>query len=166
MPKKKPKRRPVSVMNEDQRYEARSSRRNRMVKWASISIIVALVMSLLAAAISVAPSSAQMLSSTPTPTACAEIDTDGDGQTNSIDSDIDGDGTVNGLDDDIDGDGLLNADDSDPAATNCGANAPLPVLFEEKESTENTQPVWPVIFVLVAAAAGYLVLRRLRSKRK
>jgi hypothetical protein len=60
----------------------------------------------------------------------------------------------------------LNADDSDPAATNCGANAPLPVLFEEKESTENTQPVWPVIFVLVAAAAGYLVLRRLRSKRK
>ena len=164
MPKKKSKRKPVSVMNEDQRYEARSSRRNLMVKWASISIIVALVMSLLAAAISVAPSSAQMLASTPT--ACAEIDTDGDAETNSVDSDIDGDGTVNGLDDDIDGDGLMNSDDSDPAATNCGANAPLPVLFEEKESTENTQPVWPVIFILVAAAAGYLVLRRLRSKRK
>jgi hypothetical protein len=164
MPKKKSKRKPISVMNEDQRYEARSSRRNRMVKWASISIIVALVMSLLAAAISISPSSAQMLSSTPT--ACAEIDTDGDAETNSVDSDIDGDGTVNGLDDDIDGDGLANAEDSDPAATNCGANAPLPVLFEENEPTENTQPVWPVIFVLVAAAAGYLVLRRLRSKRK
>ena len=100
MPKKKSKRKPISIMNEDQRYEARSSRRNRMVKWASISIIVALVMSLLAAAISISPSSAQMLSSTPT--ACAEIDTDGDAETNSVDSDIDGDGitesrAVNGV---------------------------------------------------------------------
>jgi hypothetical protein len=161
MPKKKSKRKPMNVLNEDQRYEARSAMRNRLVKWAAISIIVALVMSLLVAAISISPSNAQMLSSTPT--ACAEIDTDGDAQTNSVDSDIDGDGTVNGLDDDIDGDGLKNADDSDPAATNCGANAPLPVLFEEKESSENTQPAWLAIIAIAAAAVGYLLLRRLRK---
>lgn len=136
--------------------------RNRVVKWASIAIVLAMVLSLLAAAISIAPASA----SNPTPTICASADTDGDAQSNNIDSDIDGDSIVNGLDDDIDGDGILNAVDSDPAATNCGANAPLPILYEEKNLTENTQPSWPLILALVVAAAGYLMLRRIRSARK
>ena len=162
MPKKKSSRKSKSAVIAQFESEATSSMRTKVVKWASIAIVLAMVLSLLAAAISISPASA----SDPTPTVCASADTDGDAQSNNTDSDIDGDGTVNGLDDDIDGDGILNAVDSDPAATNCGANAPLPILYEEKNNTENTQPTWPVILALVVAAAGYLMLRRIRSSRK
>lgn len=159
MPKKKRSR---VVRVESAQPATDSPMKNKLVKWASIAIVVAMIMSLLAAAFSLSPASA----SNPTPTICASADTDGDAQSNNVDSDIDGDGTVNGLDDDIDGDGILNAVDSDPAATNCGANAPLPILYEDAQTQESQQPSWPIVLGLVAAAAGYLLLRRSRASRK
>lgn len=162
MPKKKRTRKPSEISGAIRDEQSIPTFRTRIVKWASIAIVIAMMLSLLAAAVSISPASA----SDPTPTVCASADTDGDAQSNNIDSDIDGDSIVNGLDDDIDGDGILNAVDSDPAATNCGANAPLPILYEDKNIEENTQPTWPVILALVVAAAGYLMLRRIRSVRK
>lgn len=172
MPKKKSKRKQVSAVSavsEDQRYEARYSRRNRMVKWASISIIIALVMSLLAAAVSVAPSSASTrpFASSESPAPCLPIDSDGDGQTNDIDSDIDGDDVVNGLDDDIDGDGTPNVSDTDPAATNCGANAEPPLIQPEPETSESqTDTTWIGVIGAALLGFGYIVLRRFRRAKK
>jgi LPXTG-motif cell wall-anchored protein len=169
VPKKKSKRKQTSAINEDQRYEARYSRRNRMVKWASISIIIALVMSLLAAAVSVAPSSAasRPFTSSESPTPCLPIDSDGDGQTNDIDSDIDGDDIVNGLDEDIDGDGIPNVSDTDPAATNCGADAELPLIQPEPENSESqTDTTWIGVVGVALLGFGYLVLRRFRRAKK
>ena len=169
MPKKKSKRKQTSAINEDQRYEARYSRRNRMVKWASISIIIALVMSLLAAAVSVAPSSAasRPFTSSESPTPCLPIDTDGDGITNDVDPDIDGDDIVNGLDEDIDGDGTPNVSDTDPAATNCGADAELPLIQPEPENSESqTDTTWIGVVGVALLGFGYLVLRRFRRAKK
>jgi LPXTG-motif cell wall-anchored protein len=169
MPKKKSKRKQSSAVNEDQRYEARYSRRNRMVKWASISIIIALVMSLLAAAVSVAPSSAatRPFNSSESPTPCLPIDTDGDGITNDVDPDIDGDDIVNGLDEDIDGDGTPNVSDTDPAATNCGADAELPLIQPEPENSESqTDTTWIGVVGVALLGFGYLVLRRFRRAKK
>jgi LPXTG-motif cell wall-anchored protein len=169
VPKKKSKRKQTSALNEDQRYEARYSRRNRMVKWASISIIIALVMSLLAAAVSVAPSSAasRPFTSSESPTPCLPIDTDGDGITNDVDPDIDGDDIVNGLDEDIDGDGTPNVSDTDPAATNCGADAELPLIQPEPENSESqTDTTWIGVVGVALLGFGYLVLRRFRRAKK
>ncbi len=169
MPKKKSKRKQVRVVTEDQRYEARSSRRNRMVKWASISIIIALVMSLLAAAVSISPSSAatRPFASSESPTPCLPIDSDGDGQTNDIDSDIDGDEIVNGLDEDIDGDGTPNVSDTDPAATNCGQNAEPPLIQPESEtSAAQSDTTWIGVIGVALLGFGYLVLRRFRRAKK
>jgi LPXTG-motif cell wall-anchored protein len=169
VPKKKSKRKQTSAINEDQRYEARYSRRNRMVKWASISIIIALVMSLLAAAVSVAPSSAasHLFTSSESPTPCLPIDTDGDGITNDVDPDIDGDDIVNGLDEDIDGDGTPNVSDTDPAATNCGADAELPLIQPEPENSESqTDTTWIGVVGVALLGFGYLVLRRFRRAKK
>jgi hypothetical protein len=169
VPKKKSKRKQTSAINEDQRYEARYSRRNRMVKWASISIIIALVMSLLAAAVSVAPSSAasRPFTSSESPTPCLPIDTDGDGITNDVDPDIDGDDIVNGLDDDIDGDGTPNVSDTDPAATNCGADAELPLIQPEPENSESqTDTTWIGVVGVALLGFGYLVLRSFRRAKK
>ena len=169
MPKKKSKRKATSAPNEDQRYEERYSRRNRMVKWASISIIIALVMSLLAAAVSVAPSSAasRPFTSSESPTPCLPIDTDGDGITNDVDPDIDGDDIVNGLDEDIDGDGTPNVSDTDPAATNCGADAELPLIQPEPENSESqTDTTWIGVVGVALLGFGYLVLRRFRRAKK
>ena len=169
MPKKKSKRKQTSAPNEEQRYEARYSRRSRMVKWASISIIIALVMSLLAAAVSVAPSSAatRPFNSSESPTPCLPIDSDGDGITNDLDPDIDGDDIVNGLDEDIDGDGTPNISDSDPAATNCGKNAPPPVILPEPKTSESqTDTTWIGVIGVALLGFGYLVLRRFRRAKK
>ena len=197
MPKKKSSR-PAASMGSNQRPEPKSAgqiKRERVVRIAAITIVLALLLSLIAGAFSITPSQAatpgsiiarsagfsesvqvQQANNSPTGSSIdtdgdgiinnEDPDIDGDGVMNANDGDIDGDGTVNGLDDDIDGDGILNAVDSDPAATNCGANAPLPILYEEKNTTENTQPTWPIILALVVAAAGYLMLRRIRSARK
>jgi hypothetical protein len=128
-------------------------------------VILAILMSLMIAAISVSPS--QAASSTPEATACAQIDTDGDAITNDVDSDIDGDEIVNGLDEDIDGDGILNVKDSDPAATNCGADAPPPSILQTDEPETAQEPtVWIASFVIAALGIGYILLRRFRRRQK
>lgn len=86
-------------------------------KLGAIILILALVLTALAGAISAAPpsASAQGLSAI---SAITAVDTDLDGIENNLDPDIDGDGVVNAEDEDIDGDGLTNFDDPDPAGTN------------------------------------------------
>lgn len=174
MPKKKSKNKFAEAAYEDQRYESRSLRRARLVKWASISIIIALVMSLLAAAVSVAPSSAATAVvaagsniAGETPAACEPVDTDGDGQANDVDSDIDGDLMVNGLDSDIDGDGTPNVSDGDPAATNCGKNAPPPAILPEPTAeTSSSDSTWIALVGVGLIGLGYLVLRKVRAAKK
>lgn len=165
MPKKKSKRKSSSAHNEDELIDTRSSLRTRFVRWAAISVILALFLSLLVAAISITPSSA----ATPeaTPVVCQPSDTDGDAITNDVDPDIDGDGTVNGLDDDIDGDKILNGSDGDPAATNCGKDAPPPVISPEaEESDSGDNSTWIAIVGVALLGFGYLVLRRVRGSKK
>jgi LPXTG-motif cell wall-anchored protein len=102
-----------------------------------------------------------------TETPCAQIDSDGDAITNDLDSDIDGDEIVNGLDDDIDGDKILNGADGDPAATNCGKNAPPPVILPEPEnSSTSSDSSWIAIVGVALLGFAYLVLRRVRSSKK
>ncbi len=165
MPKRKQKRKVSNAAYVAQTENSTSALKKRVIKWASISVILAILMSLMIAAISVSPSSA----ATPTtePTVCAQIDTDGDAITNDVDSDIDGDEIVNGLDEDIDGDGILNVKDSDPAATNCGADAPPPATLQTDEPENAQEPsVWIASIVIAALGLGYILLRRIRRRQK
>lgn len=165
MPKRKQKRKASNAAYVAQTENSTSALKKRMIKWASISVILAILMSLMIAAISVSPSSA----ATPTtePTVCAPIDTDGDAITNDVDSDIDGDEIVNGLDEDIDGDGIVNVKDSDPAATNCGADAPPPATLQTDEPETSQEPsVWIASIVIAALGVGYILLRRIRRRQK
>ena len=162
MPKKRLKRKPANASYVAQSENSNSTLKQRIIKWASISVILAILMSLMIAAISVSPSSA----ATPTPTVCEQIDTDGDAITNDVDSDIDGDGTVNGLDDDIDGDSVVNTEDSDPAATNCGFNAPPPTLRPVAENDAQDPSVWVASITIALLGVGYILLRRIRRKQK
>lgn len=164
MPKKKSKGKAKRSQLEAEQLDTRSTLRARMVRWAAISVILALMLSLLVAAISVSPASAAPVK---TETPCAQIDSDGDAITNDLDSDIDGDEIVNGLDDDIDGDKILNGADGDPAATNCGKNAPPPVISPEvEENVSNTDTTWIAIVGVALLGFGYLVLRRVRASKK
>ena len=171
MPKKKSKRKSSSAHNEDELIETPSSLRTRFVRWAAISVILALFLSLLVAAISITPSSA----ATPTPqAACALLDTDGDAITNDIDPDIDGDDVVNGLDEDIDGDEIVNSMDTDPASTNCYDTGVLPImpavplekLSESEDSEMSGDTSWIAIVGVAVLGIGYLVLRRVRGSKK
>jgi hypothetical protein len=165
VPKRKQKRKASNAAYVAQTERTTSSLRQRVIKWASISVILAILMSLMIAAISVSPSSAAI--PTPEPTVCAQIDTDGDAITNDVDSDIDGDEIVNGLDEDIDGDGILNVKDSDPAATNCGADAPPPAILKvDDPETSQESTVWIASFVIAALGIGYILLRRIRRRQK
>jgi hypothetical protein len=91
----------------------------------AIVLVLALLLSLLAGAFSVAPAQAatlkkfgELYKSVQIPEVTSEIvDTDGDGIENNEDPDVDGDGLVNGEDSDIDGDGIENFDDADPIDT-------------------------------------------------
>jgi len=164
VPKKKSKGKAKRAAVEAEQLDTRSTLRTRMVRWAAISVILALMLSMLVAAISVSPSSASPLK---VETPCAQIDSDGDAITNDVDSDIDGDGTVNGLDDDIDGDKILNGEDGDPAATNCGKSAPPPVILPEPEnSSTSSDSSWIAIAGVALLGIGYLVLRRVRASKK
>ena len=169
MPKKKSKAKRAAL--EAEQLDTRPTLRARLVRWAAISVILALMLSLLVAAISVSPSSA----ATPTPqAACAQIDTDGDAITNDIDPDIDGDDVVNGLDKDIDGDEIVNSMDTDPASTNCYDTGVLPImpavpiyeLPESEDSEMSSATTWIAIVGVALLGIGYLVLRRVRATKK
>ena len=169
MPKKKSKAKRAVL--ETEQISLRTTLRARLVRWAAISVILALMLSLLVAAISVSPSSA----ATPTPqAACALRDTDGDAITNDIDPDIDGDDVVNGLDEDIDGDEIMNSMDTDPASTICNDTGVLPImpavpldnLPESKDAEMTAGTAWIAIVGVALLGIGYLVLRRVRASKK
>lgn len=164
MPKKKNPRKPARAAYVAQTESTSSVLKKRVIKWASVSVIVAILLSLMIAAISASPS--QAAEATPA-AACVIPDTDGDAITNDVDSDIDGDEIVNGLDDDIDGDGIDNAKDGDPAATNCNDSAAPPVLPGDSESQEGDEVIRYVAAIVVGALGiGYIVLRRIRGAKK
>jgi hypothetical protein len=164
VPKKKQKRKPMSAAYVAQTESTKSALKTKIIRWASISVILAILLSLMIAAISASPS--QAASATPA-ASCAPIDTDSDGILNTVDSDIDGDGIVNGLDPDIDGDKILNTKDGDPAATNCGVNAPPPISFKHDSEEQNEGVIRVVaIVVVVGLGVGYIVLRRVRRSKK
>jgi hypothetical protein len=134
------------------------------VRWAAIIVILALLFSIMLAAVTSAPASAASAS----PTVCAQIDTDNDGIKNNSDSDIDGDGIVNGKDEDIDGDNLVNGSDTDPAATNCEKSTTVPELNEELTVDGTAKPVevaWQWIVGVLAIGFGYLTLRQVRRRK-
>ena len=97
-------------------------RRDKVIRIGAIVIVLALLLSLLAGAFSVAPAQAAGLSSPKVSVFIHQVtteivDTDGDGLENNEDPDVDGDGLVNGKDSDIDGDGIENFEDADPIDT-------------------------------------------------
>lgn len=160
MPKKKSQRSPRVEYSEASRPV------KPWVRWSAIIVILALLFSIMLAAMTTAPSSAATPSSTPT--VCAPIDTDGDGIKNNNDSDIDGDGIVNGKDDDIDGDNILNANDTDPAATNCEQSTTAPDLNEELTvdgKAKSNGFAWQWIAGVLAIGFGYLTLRQVRRRK-
>lgn len=138
MPKKKNPRKPSNAAYVAQTESTSSALKKRMVKWASISVILAILLSLLIASISASPS--QAAESTPL-AACAGVDTNGDGKFDSADydsqpvcndtgsqdvtgqnkvmptpcviPDTDGDAITNDVDPDIDGDEIVNGLDDD-----------------------------------------------------
>lgn len=135
-------------------------------------LVFALLLSLIAGAVSVAPAQAansgtfgktvQIQNSEVMP-----IDTDGDGIPNNEDPDIDNDGLVNANDSDIDGDGTSNFDDGDPAATNGfdgkTPNKPGSTSFEEL--TQNGVVFSWVIGALLLAGLCVIFGRKSLQKR-
>ncbi len=174
MPKKKSSR-PASSLGSYQDSEPKSSsqiRRERIVKTGAIVIVLALVLSLLAGALSFSPAQAsenqafsksvQILDADVKP-----IDTDGDGIPNNEDPDIDNDGLVNAQDSDIDGDGTSNFDDGDPAETN-GFDSKTPkkpgsVSFEEL--TQNGGVFGWVVGGILLVGLGIVFGRKTQQKR-
>lgn len=138
-----------------------------MIRGGAIVIILALLLSLIAGAVSITPS--QAADSTPAPTVAAPIDTDGDGVANNEDPDIDNDGLVNAEDNDIDGDGKANFDDGDPAATN-GFDSQTPTKPETYEFQKAAQSWsgfwWMGAGILVLAAGGILMRKALQKRAK
>jgi hypothetical protein len=187
MPKKKSSR-PASSLGSNQNEEPKSSsqiRRERIIRAGAIVIVLALLLSLLAGAFSVAPAQAatkatigpfdksvHILTKAPNIAASdpvSPIDTDGDGIPNNEDPDIDNDGVVNANDGDIDGDGTSNFDDGDPAATNgFDGNPPAkPGSFTFTELAENGTLGW--VFVgaaLLIIGVGLIVRKSLKKRGK
>ena len=124
MPKKKSSR-PAASLGSNQDSEPKSSsqaRRERIVKTGAVVIVLALLLSLIAGAVSFSPAQAatngNFSESVQIQKVSSEtVDTDGDGIENNQDPDVDGDGLVNGEDNDIDGDGIENFEDADPIDT-------------------------------------------------
>jgi hypothetical protein len=156
VPKQRKKRKPN---NAAQVASTTSRGTSKWVKYSAIIVILMLMLSVLVGALASSP--AKAASFTPNPS-CSPIDTDGDGIYNNEDPDIDGDNIVNGKDPDIDGDGIANAQDSDPAATNCGADAPLPKLGNGIDVASPTFRISSILVILVSAV-GYLLLRSRRG---
>ena len=160
-------------------------RRKKVVRFASITIVLALVATFLIGAIASTPAKAAP-AATPTSVATmqaapqsgevatpvpVESDTDGDGIINNADPDIDNDGIVNGVDSDIDGDGVANESDQDPAATNGGSSTGTEV-DDGSLKLPNVIPVelntsagrLAIAAVILAAGLAIVAVRRKRKK--
>ena len=177
MPKKKSSR-PNSSLGSNQRPEPKSPTqlsRERIIRIASIVIVLALLLSLLAGAFSITPSQAaqpaksvQITKADDSPLGDS-VDTDGDGIVNNQDPDVDGDGIVNGKDSDIDGDGIENFDDADPIdTTNIDSNSPEKPDRPSGVGDIAQQPTTWFVGVLVAGLIlliSLLILAKRRKKR-
>lgn len=151
-------------------------RRDKVIRLGAIVIVLALLLSLLAGAFSVAPAQAATVADSAifvqnqkplileTGT---QFDTDGDGIANNEDPDIDGDGVANINDNDIDGDGTANFDDGDPAETNGydGKTPQIPGGFTLDEISENGSFWWLGFGFIGGALAAILIWRKSLKKR-
>jgi len=125
----------------------KASKRDRTIRLGAIALVVALLLSLLAGAISFTPTQAAEPDSVQVSAAePALVDTDKDGIENNEDPDVDGDGIVNGEDEDIDGDGIENFEDADPIdTTDIDSNAPQKPI-RPNGNGNNFNPIKLVIF--------------------
>jgi uncharacterized membrane protein len=187
MPKKKSSR-PAASLGSNQNEEPKSAsqiRREKIIRAGAIVIVLALLLSLLAGAFSVAPAQAADTSNfagfsksvqnkpiTVNPNASGSvspIDTDGDGIPNNEDPDIDNDGVVNAKDGDIDGDGTSNFEDGDPAATNGFDGKPpaKPGSFSFTELAVNGSLGWLFVgAILLIIGVGLVVWKNQQNRGK
>ena len=146
--------------------------REKRIRLVAISIIAALLLSLLAGALSFTSSptaSAAETKSVQIHSADQElVDTDGDGLENNQDSDVDGDGIVNGEDPDIDGDGIEKFDDADPIdTTDVDSNAPeKPIRPPGAGDTfvQSTAWIWISLSLVAASVISASLLAKRRKK--
>lgn len=146
--------------------------RERRIRLVAISIIAALLLSLLAGALSFTPTppaSANEAKSVQIHSADQElVDTDGDGIENNQDPDVDGDGIINGEDPDIDGDGIENFDDADPIdTTDVDSNAPQKPIRPAgagDQFAQSTAWIWIGLSTLAATAFSLWLLGKRRKK--
>jgi hypothetical protein len=149
--------------------QIQQSARDKRLRWVSISIILALILSLLVGALSVTPTAPASAAGTYPFSADQElVDTDGDGIENNADPDVDGDGMVNGEDSDIDGDGIENFDDADPIdTTDVDSNAPeKPIRPEGAGDIFVQSTAWifiPVSIIAAGAISMWLLAKRRRK---
>jgi hypothetical protein len=145
------------------------NRRNKSLRWVSIAIIMALILSLLVGALSVTPSAPASAAGFSAYSADSDlVDTDGDGIENNADSDVDGDGIVNGEDPDIDGDGIENFDDADPIdTTDVDSNAPQKPIRPVGAGdifVQSTDWIWySGLAIVFAAISAWLLAKRRKN---
>ena len=179
---KKKSSRPAASLGSNQNEEPKSAsqiRREKVIRAGAIVIVLALLLSLLAGAFSVAPAQAAGNSNDAGFSKSVQnshkaysagnqtIDTDGDGLPNNEDPDIDGDGVVNANDGDIDGDGTSNFEDGDPAATNgFDGNPPTkPGSFTFDNLAENGTFGWLIVVVPLGLLGSALWIRKSLKNR-
>ena len=179
MPKKKSSR-PAASLGSSQNEEPKSGsqiRRERIIRMGAIVLVLALLLSLLAGAFSVAPAQAASIKnfgevnkSVHIQQVTSEIvDTDGDGIENNEDPDVDGDGLVNGEDSDIDGDGIENFDDADPIDTT-DIDSKAPEKPSRPEGTgdilsSGSSWIWISLPVALVTLISLILLGKRRKKR-
>ena len=146
----------------------RPNRRENRVRLVAIGIIAALLLSLLAGALSFTPSAPASANSVQIQKADSElVDTDSDGVENNQDPDVDGDGIVNGEDPDIDGDGIENFDDADPIdTTDVDSNAPEKPIRPAGATSPIAQSLAWIGLGVAAVSIGLDALYLLRKLRK
>lgn len=172
-PKARKKTKPAAQPSSFIEPKRKPTNREITIKTGAILIVVALVLSLLAGALSFSPSapatagesqSVQIYAADSEP-----VDTDGDGIENNVDPDVDGDGIINGEDSDIDGDGIENFEDADPIGVlgidSKGPVKPIRPAGSEAPITEASSWIWISALTALLALIGALVLARIHRKR-
>ena len=163
MPKQANRRKPAAQPSQ---ISAPKSARDKRTKAVAITIILALILSLLVGALSITPAPPASANTVQILTADQElVDTDGDGIENNQDPDVDGDGIVNGEDPDIDGDGIENFDDADPIdTTDVDSNAPekpiRPVGAGDPAAQSLAWLLTGSITMVLAAVSAWLLAKR------
>jgi LPXTG-motif cell wall-anchored protein len=172
-PKARKKSKPTAQPSSYIEPKRKPTTREKTIKTGAILIVLALVLSLLAGALSFSPTTPAIAAESQSVQIYAvdsgPVDTDGDGLENNVDPDVDGDGIVNGEDPDIDGDGIENFDDADPVDTNdIDSNAPekpsrpeAPVEILTGESSW----LWVALLVGILSLIPLWILGKRRKKR-